>query len=382
MKRILGSLLLLLTSLLGASQYVEYDIKANKHTVIANEAVYVVFQTRQKLHNEVMFFDLESIVSDAYDVVLIQKKRFEYNYHDAKKKFEYLVFPKKTGKVTVKFHFSIRRATDDAVAQTYVGSRDNVKYIPTTKVDIGDVVVTLDVKEVERKVDAVGNFAITMEIDKKSASSFDVVNVIYRIRGEGYLHERYEPLGELEGVSVFRGRKEFQKRPTERGYVYDREYTYALIASKSFLLPRASLVVCNTQTRLIETKFTPKQEITITQPDIASLVDKEELPKKQPNYFYLYFVNSLYYFVAFLVGFFIREVYERFLKKEDQGSKTRCCSEIKSTNSPQELLRLTMGLRLKYDLDTEIEKLEALVYDHDKTVSFERLKKEIIKKID
>ncbi len=383
MNRILGSLTLLVFTLsCWANPFASYTISANKKDVYVNEPVHVVFTTRQKLHTEVMFFDLAPIKSDAYEVVAIRQKRYEFNYHDAKKRFEYLVFAKKSGPLQVRFHFSIRRASDSAVAQTYVGSRDNVKYIPTTRVDIGDVFVTLNVKKLPQRVDALGEFSLTMKLDKETTDSFEGVNVIYTVKGKGYLDPDYRPFKEIKGVSLFEGVKELYKKPTAEGFEMAKEFSYVLVSQRSFLLPAVKLRYFDLKERRVKTLQTEQKKINVRQMDVASLLDKEESPKSKKSMFLFYMTQGAYYLVAFVLGLVAREIYERFIKREDASSKTECCTLLKRAKSPEELLRHAVVLRERYALDDEIELLEKLVYAKDKSHTFAQIKRMIEKKID
>jgi uncharacterized protein YihD (DUF1040 family) len=384
MKHILGSIMmLLLTTVLFGNEFVDYNITANKKNVVVNEAVYVVFQARQKIHDEVIFFDLKPLKSDAYEIIPIEQKRYEYDYHDAEKKFKYLVFAKKQGNVDIRFDFAIRRATDDAVAQTYIGSRDNVKYIPTTRVSIGEITLPLSVKKMPH-VDAIGDFTLQMDVDTTTVTPFDEVHVRYTLTGKGYVDTRYEPLKDIPNVSIFRAKNISLKHPTPEGFAYKIVYSYALVAKENFQIPKTFLQIYNPQQKQQKQITIPSKTITIQKPDISSLIDKEEYPKEEKSYYAIYFVQSIYYILAFLAGFFARELWNKYFKRHSRANKKekKCCIEIKNAKSAEVLLQLVMGIRTKYKLDTEIEMLETIIYGGQKRYSFEKVKQKIVEKLE
>jgi len=381
MKRILGSFFILCMMIYAKDEFASYTIQANKTDVVVNEAVYAIFETRQQKHDEVMFFDLIPLKSDAYEVVLIEKKRFEYDYHDAKKTYHYLIFPKKEGDVKVEFSFSIRRASDEAVAQTYVGSRDNVKYIPTLKTQIAQPSITLHVKQLPQNIDAVGEFHLSSQIDTTTSDPYSRVNVIYTLQGKGYLDPQYEPLKDIKGVALFKGVKEGYKKPTQEGYVYQKEFSYALVAENNFTIPSVKLDFYDTTQKKIKTLTTKQYSITIVKPSIEHLVDTKEYPQKEQALLVKIVTEYIYYIVVFFVGFFTREIYERYIHKRFQKKYTKKKNTLEAIKTPQQLLGYLLSIRENYSVDEEIKKLEAIVYNGEKKYNFAIIKSQIVKKL-
>ena len=382
MKNIHGKVLflcLLLVANLNAieTKYCSYSISSSKQSAILHEAINISFTTRQKTKNEVMFFDLKPLPSKEYEIISIKEKRHEFNYHDAKKDFEFLVIPKKVGTIKVAFDFRVRRASDDAVAQAYRGSRDNVKSIPTIKVNIDKPTVTLNIKPLKQAVDAVGDFSLVMSIDKRKASSYDKVNVVYRLQGRGFLDKNFTPLKEINGVSIFKGKKEKEPRATQDGYIYKKEWSYALVASEDYALPALTLRTYNYRNKQFLDKTTQLVKVQITPLDMATLLDDEESPQSAIDYkkYIGYFYNLLIFIGGFLFAKFLAYLPKKLSKKE------HCCPLIKSAKTAKELLNHVSLLLQKYPLEDEVKALEALVYKSNTKENFHSLKITIIRKI-
>ena len=373
-------LLLFFVSLLSASEspYCSYSISSSKKEAHINEPINITFQTHQKIHNEVMFFDLKPLKSDDYEIVSIKEKRYEYNYHDAKKEFEFLLFAKKEGEIQVKFSFQIRRASDDAVAQAYTGSRDNVKSIPTIKVHIADPEVTLNIKKLAKDVDAVGDFNINMSIDKEHSNSYDSVNVVYRVQGRGYLNKNFEPLKKIEGVSLFQGKKEIPPRATKDGYIYQKEWSYALVSDKNYTIPEVKLNIFSYREKKILTKTTPSKHITITPLHVEDLLDDTEAPVTAIEYkhYITYLYNLLIFIAGYLFAKFLEYLPQKFSKKE------HCCPLLEKANTPKETLRITLSFANLTNLKEEIDSLEELIYNQKgASRTLKSIKKSLIQKI-
>ncbi len=360
------------------TKYCSYSISSSKKSAVLNEPISITFKARQKIHNEVMFFDLKPHKSKDYEVISIKEKRHEFNYHDAKKEFEFLLIPKKEGLLSVPFDFRIRRASDDAVAQAYTGSRDNVKSIPTIKINIDIPTVTLNITSLKNPVDAVGDFNLAMSIDKTEISSYDKVNVVYTLQGRGFLNKNFEPIEELEGISIFKGKKEKEPRATKEGYIYQVEWSYALVSSDNYKVPAVTLKTYNYLNKQYLDKNTPSKMISVKHQDIESLIDDEESPQSTVDY--KKYIDYFYSFLIFSAGFLFAKLLEYLPKK--LSNKKQCCPLIKNAKNPKELLKQTTPYLNKYPLKDEIRALESLVYTKNSKENFSSLKDKIIKKIE
>lgn len=383
MKNIHGKLILiffiLLTLSLEAkeSKYCTYSIESKKSDVKVNEAVNINFTTRQKIHNEVIFFDLTPQKSDDYEIVNINEKRHEFNYHDAKKDFEFLLLPKKSGKIVVKFDFQIRRASDDAVKQAYVGSRDNVKSIPTIKVHIDTPTIVLNVQKLHKNTQAVGDFNINMSLDTTKSDSYDAVNVVYTLQGKGFLYADFEPLQDIKGVSIFKGIKEIPLRVTKDGYVYQKEWSYALVSDNDIIIPTVTLNTYSYRAKRYIKKGTPSKTITVTKLNIDNLVDDTEAPNSELSF--KKYIEFFYNFLIFIAGFIVAKLLVYLPKKVKQNEE--CCALIIEAKDAKNILKYSLKYVNRVEISKEIEELEELIYKGKSNRSLYKIKAAIIQKI-
>ena len=384
MKNIHGKIfllfLILFTNLYAQeNKFCSYNLESSKYKdIVVNEPIRISFFTRQKTHSEVMFFDLIAQKSDSYEIISIKEKRYEYNYHDAQKEFEFLLIPKISGKMKVDFTFNIRRASDDAVAIAYVGSRDNVKSIPTVKMHIASPSLTIDVKKSAQEVDAIGSFSFSMKLEKSNSNSYDAINVVYSLEGKGVLNENYEPISSIKNISIFKGIKETTPRPTTAGYIYKKEWSYALIAPKSFTLPAVKLKTYNYKREKFVTRETQSKEIIITPLDIKNLLDERDLPKSNIDFkeYLHYFYNVLLFISGFIVAKLLNYIPKKVSKQQE------CCKIVENASTAKELLRASLSFGAhNVNLKSEIMELEEIVYQNKSSKKIAAIKTAIIQKI-
>ena len=371
-------LILILSTILSANnQYASYSIKASKKDIFVNEPIYITFHVRQKTKDEVMFFDFKAKNNNNFKIVALKSKRHEFNYHDAEKTFKFLVFAKKEGDFKVKFDFQVRRASDDAVAQAYNGSRDNVKSIPTIKVKMPMQSISLHVEPLTKVVNAVGNFRLTMSINKVSSNSYDAINVRYDLSGEGYLDESFEPLKDIANTSIFRSQKKAPIRATQNGYIYNIVYNYAIVAQKNFTLPKAELDIFSYKQKEYLIKSTSEKSITITKLDINTLIDNKDAPKSDIDF--NKYIEYLYDIMIFIAGFLLAKLL-KYLPK-NKNKKEDIAKDVRHSKSAQELLKAIMPLVHKYALHVELKELEEIIYNNKSKLFFKDIKNKAIKKI-
>ena len=381
MKQIHGKIiflfLMLFTSILSANnKYCTYSIKASKSNIFINEAIYITFHARQKTKNEVMFFDLKPRKSSKYEIISIKEKRHEFNYHDAEKTFTFLVFAKESGKINVELDFRVRRATDDAVSEAYTGSRDNVKSIPTTNVNIGLVSVSLNVKKLNQNVNGIGNFKLNMKLDKESSNSYDAINVEYHLVGTGYLDKKFEPLKDITNTSIFKGKKVVAPRATKNGYIYNIKWNYAVVAKEDFKINNVEFKTYDYKKGTYRLKSIKEKQIKITALNIDNLVDDKNAPDSTFNF--EKYLNYFYSIMIFIAGFLLAKLLEYLPKNEK--NKDDISKNIKLSSSAMELLKSAMPLVHKYHLKEEIQELEEILYSNSNK-SFKAVKNKILKKL-
>jgi hypothetical protein len=381
MKKDLGKFILVLFMIFSLdaqeSKYYSYELTSSKKTAVINEPLNITFKARQKTNDEEMFFDFLPIKSKDYEIVSITDKRYEFNYHDAQKEFSYLLFGKIAKKTEVKFHFTIRIASDDGVAQAYTGGRDNVKSIPTTDIDMGEISIFIDIKPLEKKVDAVGKFTLNMKIDKHKLKPYDTLNIVYKLKGIGYLDAEFEPLKNINGVHIFKETNN-KVKITNKGYSYNKEWNYALIGNSKYEIPKTILHTFDPKNSIYKDIKLQKIKVDIIQPDIKNLLDSKEYPNTKVNL--TKYIDYLYSLIIFIAGFLASKLL-KYIPKKPKEVDAENLKNIKKAKTEKELLKILMNYKDDINLYDEIDELEQLIYAKSISKDIDKIKKSIIKKL-
>ena len=378
MKHTLGkrSLLLLLffVPFLTAHELAEFSLTTDKKSPYVKEAVEITFHAHQINHDNVMFFFVTPKKSTDYKIVLLQKETKELAYHDKDTEFHYLLFARKSGKISVDFDFVIKVASDNAVAQVYTGSRDNVKWIETDDTEISIDPLELDVKKLSKNVDLVGDFTLTQKLDKERAKAYEKINIKYFLKGVGFDDFSIDPLGSIEGVDIFTDVIKHANKATKDGYKIQREFNYAIIAPKSFTIPATKIECFSPAKNRYYTLTTKPHTIDVQALPTSELLDKEEYPK-QKNYS-KESTNFLIYLLIFIAGYISAKINIKIPFIEKNRYK-----DIQKSSNPKELLYILMHSYADKGLEHYYTPLEDMAYGKKGKKSFAKIKREILQSL-
>ncbi len=376
MKSTLGKaciLVLLYMNLFSNSNLATYSLTANKTNIYEKEAVKISFVTHQAQHDNNMFFFLESKKSNKYDITLLQKTVEDIAYHDKRTTFTFLLFPLIHGKIEVDFDFTIKEASDVAVAEIYTGGRNNVQGIQTKDTKVKIKAIKLNIKELEKNVDLVGDFELVTTIDKKAINEYESVNATYLLQGVGFDKINIEPISKIKDVSIFSDVTKFYNKETESGYQIKREFHYALISDKNFKIEKKKFKCYSPSSNSYYTIQTNEYNISVSKLDKSELVDKINYPQSVDI-----FTNAkdfLIYIFIFSIGFISAKIMPtRFYILKANNEFT----DIKNCKTPKELLHTLAQHYSKVDFKEQFDKLEIIVYAHADDKDFKGIKKEIL----
>ena len=379
MKKNLGKLfLVLLLPLLafGQSDLATQTLSVSKENAYVKEAVEITFTAVQQDHENVMFFFLEPKQSEEYEIKLLNKATEKVAYHNYTTTFTYLLFPLKSGKLKVDFDYTIKTASDKAVAQVYIGSRDNVKWIETDDTIMPTQSVTLDIGALPADIELVGDFKINKELKNSTIDQFSTVQITYTLNGVGYVNKGFAPLRKVDDVTIFEDTHDEAFKITKNGQVLKREYLYALSADEDFTIAAVKIKAYSPRTKTFYTLEVEAFNIVVSKLDPQTLLDDKESPK-QEDLDLSGLINIIIGVFIFIAGFMSAKLSEglsfKWLKREKQFQDIRSCKNAKclltlllhSYNTPQTALY--------------IERLEKIIYTKESRDTFKKVKKELLK---
>jgi hypothetical protein len=378
MKSTLGKIIiLLLLEILSFAKtdLATYSLTTEKKDVYLKEPLEITFQAIQKEHSNVMFFFLKPKKSDKYKIELLHKTEDELSYHNKRTTFTYLLFPLKSGTIKVDFDFTIKTASDEAVAQVYRGSRDNVKWIETTDTKVEVTPLSLKVKNIDSDTKLVGDFKLISKLKNNHINEYESANITYYLEGVGFDEVDIDPIGKIEDVTIFKDVTKHSNRATKDGYKIKREYTYAILAKSDFFIQGEEIKCYSIKKGSYYILRSQPYEIKVDKNNPTELIDSENYPS-QSSYDFAKIEEFFIYIAIFLAGFISAKLFPKTFKSV---YKYRKYDDIIKTKTPKELLLLLIDrYNNNYDLKSSISDLENLLYKNSSKKSFNTIKKEIL----
>lgn len=382
MKKSPGSLLAVLIIVVLSITATYADDFASKFTLnnatpYVKEAVIMNLDLVQTDHSKVMFFKFSPKKSDAYEFYRLDIKE-EDAYHAAKVHYTYLIYPKRSGEITVTFDLIKMITTDEKVAYSFSGDRDNIKGLNKKDIPIDLPPLKLQVKPLPKGTLIVGDFTLEHTIKKKEAKSFEPLPLTITIKGNGYPPILADIIPESESFTRFKETPTTHSVRSIQGTKSSVTYPMALSAKQSFDLPAIKLKAFNPKTEESYDLTIPKEHFTITQPDQSTLLDKIDSPKPlQSDWSWL--GTLLGYLIVFIAGFLTAKSLKWRRLTKQKPTTDALTEEIQAINDPKELLALLIATDARR-YKNPIEKLEESLYGKKKH-SLKQLKKEIFQTI-
>jgi len=379
MKKNLGKLFLLLflpVLLFGQKELAIHTLSANKETAYVKEAIEITFTAVQKDHEDVMFFFLEPKKSSDFEITLLNKATKKVGYHNYTTTFTYLLFPLEAGKVEVDFDYTIKTASDDAVAQVYIGSRDNVKWIETVDTIMPIQTIAFDIKPLADDIELVGDFKLKTVLKSSTIDQFSTAQIVYTLNGVGYVDKEFAPLKKIPNVTIFEDTHDEAFKSTKNGQVLERAYLYALSGDNDFNIAKLRIKAYSPRTKSFYTLKAEGYPIRVTKIDPDTLLDDKESPESD-TFDLAVLLNVVVGFIIYIAGFITAKLSDslsfRWLRREKKFLDIKASSDAKSL-----LVVMVHSYNIKA-MQAYIEQLEAIVYAKENKSSFKKIKKEILK---
>ena len=376
MKHSLGKILFLCLHLfwLQASDF-DYSIQVDNPQPYAKEATLVTVNLKQTNHDIVLLFDFDLLKSDEYTFQRVDIKELDA-YHAVEISYTYLVYPLKAGKVDVSFSLTQKATTDESVAYSFSGDRDNVKGLVTTNTHIDLPSLTLDVKPLPSGTELVGDFTLDYQINSHDAEAFEPLPIQIRIKGKGYPPLLKKLLPKEGNFTRFTESPLVSSTSTTQGTINTVTYAMALSAPKSFTLPTLVIKVFNPLTQKSYELVVPKQTFKIHPLERSKLLDKVDNPAAF-IFDWSWLETFLSYLVVFVAGYLFALSWK--WQKKTKQKKEPLKEKIQHAKTHKQLLQILLSQDKKY-FTSSIQKLESTLYTEE-NIPLKQIKKEALEKI-
>ena len=370
--------ILLLTGLMGVTtlyaQDFNHKFKLSNATPYVKEAVILTLDLNQTNHNVVLFFHFTLKKSPHYTFHRLSAKERGENIA-AKVHYEYLIYPLHKGKVPLQFELIQKSTTEENLAYSFSGDRDNVKGLTTVNTSITLTPLTLHVKPLPKGTMLVGDFNLTQTFTKHHATAYEPLPFQVTLQGLGYspLLENLYP--NQDNFTLFKERPIVKAVNSLEGTRSTVTYPMALSHTKSFTLPPLNIHAFNPKTKQSYTLKVEKQHFTVETVAVKSLVDKIDYPTPLKSD-WSWLSSFLSYLVVFIAGYF-SAISLKWRGKSVATPQHPLKEKIKACKEKKQLLQLLMATDSKA-YSQSIEKLESSLYENSK-ITLNTVKAELLK---
>ena len=373
-------LFFVLPLLLFAEADFKYELQVNKNTAFVNEPILLTFKVWQKnLKKKLIFFEFTPIENR---LVYISKMLKEDVIKEAGRQiniFQYLIFPKKAGKIVINFDFWIKTISKERLSDSNMGDFMRTKAIETIDKKIEVKPLNLDIKPLPKKVSLVGDYELKVSIDKNQTEVQSPIYLTLILKGVGVLPKNINLKPDVENVRVFDDEPKVSIQYEKDGVHYEGEFSYALLSEKDFKIPEIKIEGFSyTKNRVYQLKSSPLS-ISVKEPKLNSLIDERDNPKSIYESFSNireWFVYILIFASGYISAILVSSI-RKFGYKRKEGNNFK--KEVKSAKDAKTLLKLLLkedSLRCR----VWIGKLEIEVYQGGKS-NLKEIKKEILKSL-
>jgi hypothetical protein len=370
MRNSLGKIVifLLTLSMLWAEDF-GYHIQVDNPHPYIKEPILLTLELNQTNPDIVLFFNFDIQKSDQYSFARLDTIE-EDNHHNTRIKYLYRIYPLHDGAIDIAFHLIKKVTSDESVAYSYSGDRDNVKTLVTQDTPITLPPLHLEVNPLPKDTLLVGDFSLNYQLKNHQANAHEPLPFQVTIEGVGY-PPLLDTLLPKEGNFT---------RFTESPLVHSQNgkhkilYPMALSHTKSFTLSPIVIKAFNPKTEKIYALKIPKQRFEIAEVITSDLVDQEENPMRLASDDWSWIGTLLGYIVVFGAGY-LTAFSLKWRKKSPPLKKTPLQIKIDNCQDKKALLQLLIATDGQRFLST-IERLERAIYQGEK-INLRSLKEEL-----
>ena len=361
--------------LLSAEDFT-YDFHLDKQDPYLKEPVILTLDLKQTNHDIVLLFNFDLRKSDDYFFQRLDTKETD-THHNIQIHYVYLIYPLKTGKIDITFDLMKKVTTDDSVAYSFSGDRDNIKGLVTTDTKITLPPLPLSIKKLPQNTALVGDFTLTHKFKKNNAEAYEPIPFEVKIEGSGYPPLLDNLLEKNMNFTVFKENPLINSTHSKQGTKSSVIYPMALSSDNSFDLNPITIKAFDPKTMKSYELTIPKQHFKISKANVNTLVDKIDNPKPLKND-WSWLTSLLSYLVIFAAGY-LTAISVKWRKKILLHTDDPFKEKIENCRDERSLLQVLMATDSK-KFAKSIEKLENGLYGNAK-INFNKVKQELLEKL-
>jgi len=377
MNKPLGNILFfILSTLCLQAMDFDYHFKVTNPHPYVEEPILLTLDIHQTNKEKVLLFKFDLQKSPQYEFHRLFAKETD-SYHNANVHYEYLIYPLKAGEVSLRFTLIQKATTDENLAYSFSGDRDNVKGLTTIDSNISLKPFTLQVKALPKATQLVGDFILHYTHIKHKAEAYEPLPFTVTIQGQGYPPLLTTLFPEKTEELLFKEKPLLKYVNTAKGTQSTVIYPMAFSHKKSFTLPSVKINCFNPFKKEKYTLKIPEQSIEIMPIKSQTLLDRVDTPSPLTTDF-SWFFSLLGYLTVFFAGY-LSALSIKWSKRSIQSKRDPFYEKIDACTNEKALLQLLIASK-REEFEKAIDRLEKSLYHQEKS-NFKKTKQEILEQL-
>ena len=368
-----------------SSKYYDLTIDIDKKDVYVGEEIRFTLKFKYRKDLQIVSLDFAKPQFENFWVKELQSDaRQNSKGQFVEQELNYLLFPQKSGKISI----DPLKIGVVVVDDRFRGSGYGFFGTGATKtIPVYSNVLNLDVKALPDNTNIIGDFEIFSTIDKTKINAGEAVAYKVIIKGRGNIDDIDEIKLDILNATIYDNplKKEIDFTNGRYGGTYTK--TYSIVAQNNFTIPSISLKYFDKKSLTVKTVKTKSYDIKVNSlpkketklqvldaPKSKTLIKEKvvtKVVKTSDNEKIIFFLLGMLVSVIFISLFFI---FKNKNKKENK-EEISLVKLVKKSNSSQELLKiLVVYINIDEQLDSIIYSLE----NNNANNNLKKLKKEIL----
>jgi len=367
-------LLLMLNGLLYSEDFT-YHFNFNTKTPYKKEAILLNLELTQTNKDIVLMFDFDIQPSEEYTFRRLNIQEQD-KYHNAQVHYTYLLYPLHSGLINIQFKLTKKITTDESIAYSFSGDRDNVKTLVTKDTKVLLPPIQIDVKPLPLGTQIVGDFNLTFKESLTDPQPYEPSAFSFTIKGHGYTPIINKIFTKKEvPFTIFKEKPIVTSFETTKGTESTVQFLMALSHQDHFIRPSIEIKAFNPKTKHAYTLKIPKRAYNIKAIHPNQLLDTQNTPLAK-NYDYSWIKTLFSYLIVFFAGY-LTSLSLKWHKKTNKQDINTLHQKIKDSHTKRDLLQLLIATDTKL-YKKSIQSLEASLYKNSK-INFNQLKDTLCK---
>jgi hypothetical protein len=366
MKHNLGKCLLLLSFFFAQAEDFSHTFHVDNTHPYVKEAVILTLELKQSNPDIVLMFNFELEKSTQYSFQRVDTQEVDIHktqgLHNIHVKYVYLIYPLVHGPINIHFKLLKKVTTDDSVAYSFSGDRDNVKGLVTANTNIVLPPLALHVKALPKDTQIVGDFTLDYSLKQHKADAHEPLPFHITLAGKGFPPLLLSLLKDVN-FTVFKEAPLEKSITNAHGTQSTVIYPMALSHSKSFTLPALVFNAFNPKTQNSYILTVPEQKFAINEVSQGSLVDSIDSPKVLTSDWS--WVTGIFTFLCVFIAGFFSALSWKWTKKRKEKKVHPLKIKIQNAKDTKALLQVLLAVDTQR-FRKSIKTLESSLYANGK----------------